>query len=84
MYVCFQIAGKRDLQQDKEAQEWIESLIGRKFPSNQSYEDVLHDGQILCELMNKLVPGAIAKINSSGGQFKMMENINKWVIINKQ
>ena len=29
-------------------------------------------------LMNKLKPGAIAKINSSGGQFKMMENINKF------
>lgn len=29
-------------------------------------------------LMNKLKPGAIPKINTSGGQFKMMENINKF------
>lgn len=28
--------------------------------------------------MNKLKPGAIPKINTSGGQFKMMENINKF------
>ena len=28
--------------------------------------------------MNKLKPGSIPKINTTGGQFKMMENINKF------
>lgn len=28
--------------------------------------------------MNQLSPGIIKKINMSGGQFKMMENINKF------
>lgn len=28
--------------------------------------------------MNKLMPGVIQKINTSGGQFKMMENINRF------
>jgi hypothetical protein len=33
-------------------------------------------------LMNKISPGSVPKINSSGGQFKMMENINMWVATN--
>ncbi|XP_012250632.1 muscle-specific protein 20 [Athalia rosae] len=70
------LAGKRDREQEKEAQEWIESILGKKFPPNEAYEDVLRDGQVLCELMNKVAPGSIPKINTSGGQFKMMENIN--------
>uniref|UniRef100_U5EWN7 Calponin n=1 Tax=Corethrella appendiculata TaxID=1370023 RepID=U5EWN7_9DIPT len=69
------IAGKRDLEKDREAQEWMESILGKKFP-NCPYEDALQDGVILCNLINKLQPGAVAKINTSGGQFKMMENIN--------
>lgn len=36
------------------------------------------DQSSLNRLMNKLKPGAIPKINTSGGQFKMMENINKF------
>lgn len=28
--------------------------------------------------MNKLKPGSIAKVNTGGGQFKMMENLNKF------
>ena len=35
------------------------------------------DGQVLCHLMNKLQPGIISKINTTGASFKMMENINK-------
>jgi len=71
------IAGKRDTAKDAEAQEWIESILGQKFPSG-SYEDVLKDGQVLCQLINKLKPNSVAKINESGGQFKLMENINNF------
>ncbi|ENN82137.1 hypothetical protein YQE_01477, partial [Dendroctonus ponderosae] len=72
------LAAKRDVQQDKEAQEWIESILGAKFPPGQAYEDVLKDGTILCEVINKLAPGSVSKINKSGGQFKFMENINNF------
>lgn len=71
----FQIASKRNPALEKEAQEWIESILARKLDGE--FEDAIRDGQVLCELMNKLKPGSVAKINSSGGQFKMMENINK-------
>lgn len=68
------------MEQDKEAQEWIESILGAKFPPGQPYEDVIRDGTILCQVINKLAPGSVPKINTSGGQFKFMENINKWVL----
>jgi len=71
------LASKRDADQEREAQEWIESVLGQKFPAV-PYEDALHDGIILCEVMNKLKPGSVPKINRSGGQFKMMENINNF------
>ncbi len=87
-----QIAAKRDPNLDREAQEWIEALIGEKFPSG-SYEDALKDGVILCKyvfisnhtqlyllkmnrLMNKLQPNAIPKFATSGGAFKLRENIS--------
>jgi len=69
--------GKRDAGQEKEAKEWIETVLGEKFPPG-SYEDALQDGQMLCRLINKLKPGSVAKINSSGGQFKLMENITNF------
>lgn len=79
MLPILQMAAKRDLQQDKEAQEWVETVLGAKFPPGQDYEDVLRDGTVLCQLINKLAPGSVPKINTSGGQFKFMENINKYV-----
>ncbi|GBP77790.1 Muscle-specific protein 20 [Eumeta japonica] len=72
------IAAKRNPEQEKEAQEWIETILGAKFPPGEAFEDVLKDGTVLCQVMNKLKPGAIPKINTSGGQFKMMENITNF------
>ncbi|XP_054739020.1 muscle-specific protein 20 [Anastrepha obliqua] len=72
------IAGKRNPEMDQQAQEWIEAILGSKFPAGVAYEDHLKDGQVLCTLINKLSPNAVPKINSSGGQFKMMENINNF------
>lgn len=63
---------------DKEAQEWMEAIMGVKFPAGVQYEDHIKDGQVLCQLINRLSPNAVPKINSSGGQFKMMENINNF------
>jgi hypothetical protein len=63
--------------QEGEAQDWIESILGEKFPPGVVYEDAIKDGVLLCRVMNKVKPGSISKINTTGGQFKMMENINK-------
>jgi len=72
------LMGKRDADQEGAAQEWIESVLGQKFPAGAPYEDVLQDGTVLCQLLNKLHPGSVSKINTSGGQFKMMENITNF------
>jgi len=77
VFFISQLAGKRDAEQEREAMEWIEAVLGEKlFNCGEPYEDVIKDGQVLCRLMNKIQAGAVAKINKSGGQFKMMENIN--------
>lgn len=71
-----QLAGKRDPEKEVEAQSWIEEVLGAKFSPGESYADTLKDGVILCKLMNKIKPGSVPKINTSGASFKMMENIN--------
>lgn len=71
-----QLASKRDPQQEKEAQEWIEAVLGKKVPKNVPFEEYIKDGQVLCQLINTISPGSVPKYNTTGGQFKMMENIN--------
>jgi hypothetical protein len=74
--VRLKLAGKRNPEQEKEAQEWIETILGQKFPPGETYDEALKDGIILCKLMNKIKAGSVPKINTSGPSFKMMENIN--------
>ncbi|XP_045469057.1 muscle-specific protein 20-like [Harmonia axyridis] len=74
----WQVAGKRDPQQEQEAQAWIETVIGERFPPGVPYEIALRDGIILCKLMNRLQPGIITKINTSGGDYKMMDNLSQF------
>ena len=72
------MAAKRDAGQEKEVMDFIEAVLGEKlFPTPESYERILQDGQVLCRLMNKLQPGCIKKINTGGGDFKMRENVQK-------
>ena len=78
MFSIIQVAGKRVPEEELQAQQWIEQIIGERFP-NAPYEYALRDGIILCKLMNRLAPGIIQKINTSGGDYKLMDNINQWV-----
>lgn len=71
-----QVAGKRQPEEEAEAKNWIETVIGERFPPV-PFEDALRDGIILCKLMNKLAPGIITKVNVSGGDYKMMDNISQ-------
>lgn len=70
------MSGKRDVEQEQEAQAWIETIVGEPFKGN--FEDSLRDGILLCKLMNKLKPGIIQKIAVSGGDYKMMDNISQF------
>ncbi len=70
-----QILCKRDDAQELSVQRWIEEVMGQQF--SRSYDDTLKDGVLLCQLMNKLSPGIVTKINTEGSNFKMMENVNR-------
>ncbi|XP_066248989.1 muscle-specific protein 20-like [Euwallacea similis] len=73
----WQVAGKRDPEQEHEAQAWIEQVIGERFPPA-PYEWALRDGIILCKLMNRLQPGIVPRINIGGGDYKMMDNLSQF------
>ena len=60
---------------EAEALAWIEEVTGRK-RDGAPIEEWLHDGTILCELINAIKPGSIRKILTSPMPFKQMENIN--------
>jgi len=63
---------------EAEILQWISACLGEKLPLGQ-FEDILKDGVILCNLMNKLVPGSIKKIQQKGTNFQLMENIQRLV-----
>jgi len=71
------ICGNRDPAQETEVLTWIEEVLDVKLDDKQ-FEDVLKDGVILCQLMNKIVPGAIKKIQTRGTNFQLMENIQRF------
>jgi hypothetical protein len=62
---------------EAEALAWIEEVTGRK-RDGAPIEEWLHDGTILCELINAIKPGSIRKILTSPMPFKQMENINAY------
>ena len=62
---------------EAEALAWIEEVTGRK-RDGAPIEEWLHDGTILCELINAIKPGSVRKILTSPMPFKQMENINAY------
>ena len=66
-------ADKFDPELEAKAKSWITGVTGTQF--SQSLGDTLHDGTVLCQLLNKIKPGTVKKINTSSMPFKQMENI---------
>ncbi|KAB7494395.1 Muscle-specific protein 20 [Armadillidium nasatum] len=63
---------------EKECLEWISTVLREQFPQGVPLRKILQDGQVLCRVINKLAPGSVKKIHSSGSEFKFMENINNF------
>ena len=43
------------------------------------FEDVLKNGVVLCQLINKIAgPNSVKKINERGSNFQLMENIQRF------
>nr|NP_001134145.1 Myophilin [Salmo salar]ACI66357.1 Myophilin [Salmo salar] len=76
------LAARDNEQEEKEAMEWMEKLIGEDFYTEsgaKSVQGYLKDGVRLCKLANALQAGAIPKITDSKMAFKQMENISNFL-----
>ncbi|XP_021169439.1 calponin-3 isoform X1 [Fundulus heteroclitus] len=71
------IAQKYDLQKEEELRFWIEDVTGMVIGDN--FQKGLKDGVILCELINKLQPGSVKKINHSQLNWHKLENLGNFI-----
>lgn len=71
------LAQKYDPQKEAELQVWIEEVTGISIGPD--FQKGLKDGVILCELMNKLRPNAIPKINVSKQNWHQLENLSNFI-----
>ena len=62
---------------EDEVRQWMNNVIGQNIEG--SLQQALHDGVLLCELVNSLQPGTIPRINSAKMPFLIMENINNFL-----
>ncbi|XP_078372491.1 calponin-1-like isoform X1 [Oculina patagonica] len=71
------MASKWDKGLAEEICSWIKRATGASVPSDDpmSFAEALEDGQTLCNLANKIQPGAIKKVNEKKMPFHKMENI---------
>ena len=60
----------------QEVEAWIAAVTGKPF--DKPFAEHLHDGSVLCELMNVIEPGSVKKINTSKLAFKQMENVSNF------
>eukprot|EP00095_Tigriopus_kingsejongensis_P000563 maker-scaffold776_size99073-snap-gene-0.21 protein:Tk00563 transcript:maker-scaffold776_size99073-snap-gene-0.21-mRNA-1 annotation:"Myophilin" len=67
----------RNSEQEAEILQWIEAVLEEPLPKDE-YEEILKNGVVLCQLMNKIVPGSIKKFKTSGPAFLLMENISSF------
>ncbi|MBN3318129.1 CNN1 protein, partial [Atractosteus spatula] len=72
-----QLAQKYDPQKEEELRLWIEEVTGRRIGDN--FMESLKEGVILCELINKLQPGSVKKINNSPQNWHQLENIGNFI-----
>ncbi|KAM9319935.1 LIM domain only protein 7 [Gastrophryne carolinensis] len=58
-----------------EAQRWIEEVTGKGF-GNQDFRSALENGVLFCDLINKIKPGIIKKVNRLSTPIAGLDNIN--------
>jgi hypothetical protein len=66
-------AAKYDTSDEYEAAHWIEEITGTRVVGN--FFGALRSGKVLCEVVNKIRPGVVTKVNLPGAPFKERENI---------
>ncbi|XP_029937556.1 LIM domain only protein 7-like [Myripristis murdjan] len=58
-----------------EAQRWLEAVTKKKFGTN-DFRSALENGFLLCDLLNKLKPGIIKRVNRLSTPIAGLDNIN--------
>nr|XP_032655761.1 LIM domain only protein 7 isoform X12 [Chelonoidis abingdonii] len=58
-----------------EAQRWVEAVTGKSF-GTKDFRAALENGVLLCDLINKIKPGIIKKINRLSTPIAGLDNIN--------
>nr|XP_015220017.1 PREDICTED: LIM domain only protein 7 isoform X13 [Lepisosteus oculatus] len=58
-----------------EAQRWMEEVTNKKFGSN-NFRSALENGVLLCDLINKIKPGIIKKVNRLSTPIAGLDNVN--------
>ncbi|XP_039623122.1 calponin-2-like [Polypterus senegalus] len=71
------IAQKYDYQKEEELRIWIEDITEMKIGSD--FQKGLKDGIILCELINRLQPGSVRKVNRSKLNWHQLENLSNFI-----
>ncbi|XP_066517370.1 LIM domain only protein 7b isoform X2 [Hoplias malabaricus] len=58
-----------------EAQRWMEEVTGKRFGSS-NFRSALENGVLLCDLINKLKPGIIKRVNRLSTPIAGLDNVN--------
>ncbi|XP_068197110.1 calponin-2 [Antennarius striatus] len=71
------IAMKYDVQKEEELRCWIREVTGHTIDSD--FQQSLKSGIILCDLINKLKPDSVPKINKSKLNWHQLENLTNFI-----
>jgi len=66
---------KWDPEKANQVKHWIETVTEVKSTDEETLQSYLKSGERLCELMNKIKPGSVKKINRGKAPFVQRENI---------
>eukprot|EP00163_Fabomonas_tropica_P014082 TRINITY_DN2572_c0_g1_i23.p2 TRINITY_DN2572_c0_g1~~TRINITY_DN2572_c0_g1_i23.p2 ORF type:complete len:200 (+),score=48.62 TRINITY_DN2572_c0_g1_i23:66-602(+) len=72
-------AAKYDPELEAQARDWIQQVTGETVGTGpDDFCESLKSGVILCNLINKIKPGAVKKVNNSKIAFMQIENVGNY------
>jgi len=67
-------------QDGESVREWLAEVLDERINPDAPLEDLLHDGILLCRLLNRIHPDAIETINGpTSSQFLLRDNVNTFL-----